>query len=182
LVCGNDGDAAKLRNVLAKQIDEQRGKNLDNDPVVGAKLKGAPSEVKAFLKEVQNSVKVDKHGAIVEVTAGFTLSGLQSFVDALLRVEFEQRADSRDDVKMRPIERPNMKDFGPPRKDFPGFPKDIPNIPKDFPAVPKDFQTRPKDLKFNFPKDFPKIDVPKDGVKIQPPKDSIPTEPPPPRK
>lgn len=180
ILCADSSSATKAADALQKKIDEQRGKNLNENPLFKGKVDGVPPAFKSLIEDVQKSAKADSSGAMLEVSASFSFSGMEQLINSyfdLLRPVERHEFGPKDmpvmpkgpgkGIGMPPFPQPKgfpgPKEFGPP-KDFPGF-----NPPKDFGKFPTI-----KDGASGLPKDAGKV---KDAPKIERPKDLIPDFP-----
>jgi len=95
LVAGSKEEAEKAETELKKEIAEQKDKNLEKDPLLGKKFAELPKEFKNFVSEVQKTVAVERDGGTLELSANFSMNGLESAVRALFEFQNVQREEHR---------------------------------------------------------------------------------------
>ena len=82
VLCTKQEVAEKAESAMQKEIDEQRNKNLEDNPIIKnnplLQTKEMPSEVKSLTSSLQKSMAVDRSGSLIEMTGGFGLSDLEA--------------------------------------------------------------------------------------------------------
>jgi hypothetical protein len=134
VLCASSDDASKAASNMQKSFDALRQQDLSGLLAMlggGGKKDDIPADARTLITDVQKSLKADHSGALVEISAGCSVSGLVNLLETAVLFLGAARQDAADVQIQRareevPRDR-NLPDLTPPVKD-----RVKPFDPKDF--------------------------------------------------
>jgi hypothetical protein len=137
VLCADRSTASRAADALQKEInDKVRGKSIDQLPLPfpGAKGEGG-DEFKKLITDIQQSAKADNSGALLEVSASCSVSGLEAlFKGFMMPVERQRVQQAPVRVEAHEEAAPNRPQNKENRNELPKFGKQGIPVPAPMPA------------------------------------------------